>query len=524
MAQSDPLATHRHAPGRLRGLALNAWRALEHRFDAAFGSACNPLRQLGALGFLMFWLLAISGIYLYAAIDTSATGAWRSIDNLSREQWWLGGVLRSLHRYAADAFFIVMLAHLLREWLFGHERGFRRFSWLTGVPLLIFASVSAIGGFWLNWDQLGQFSAIATAEWLDWLPIFGSPFTRNFIRGAAVSDRLFSLFVFVHLGVPLLLVFGLWFHIQRISRAAVFPPRPLALGTVAALLALALARPVMSQAAADLAIVPTTLEYDWQLLAIHPLTYAISAGGVWMLLAGTLALLLALPFLPGRQTMEPVAVVSPAHCNGCRRCFDDCPYAAVTMIPHPIRRMGRELAQVDPVLCASCGICTGACPSSTPFRSLATLTTGIDMPQAPIDALRGRLRRTLAAMDTPHPIVVFGCDHGARVSSLATDDVATFSLLCIGALPPAFVEYALRDGAAAVMVSGCRAGGCEFRLGQRWTEQRLAGTREPHVRTSVPRERLVTIWADRGDEAALHAALDPLRRRVRASSAPIRHV
>ncbi|HMM71685.1 MAG TPA: hydrogenase iron-sulfur subunit, partial [Rhodocyclaceae bacterium] len=320
------------------------------------------------------------------------------------------------------------------------------------------------------------------------------------------------------------LVFGLWFHIQRISRAAVFPPRPLALGTLAALIALALARPVMSQAAADLAIVPTVLEYDWLLLAIHPLTYAISAGGVWMLLAGTLALLLALPFLPGRQTMEPVAVVSPAHCNGCRRCFDDCPYAAVTMIPHPIRRMGRELAQVDPVLCASCGICTGACPSSTPFRSLATLTTGIDMPQAPIDALRGRLRRTLAAMDTPHPIVVFGCDHGARVSSLATDDVATFSLLCIGALPPAFVEYALRDGAAAVMVSGCRAGGCEFRLGQRWTEQRLAGTREPHVRTSVPRERLVTIWADRGDEAALHAALDPLRRRVRASSAPIRHV
>lgn len=524
MAQSDPLATHRHAPGRLRGLALNAWRALEHRFDAAFGSACNPLRQLGALGFLMFWLLAISGIYLYAAIDTSATGAWRSIDNLSREQWWLGGVLRSLHRYAADAFFIVMLAHLLREWLFGHERGFRRFSWLTGIPLLIFASVSAIGGFWLNWDQLGQFSAIATAEWLDWLPIFGSPFTRNFIRGAAVSDRLFSLFVFVHLGVPLLLVFGLWFHIQRISRAAVFPPRPLALGTVAALLALALARPVMSQAAADLAIVPTTLEYDWLLLAIHPLTYAISAGGVWMLLSGTLALLLTLPFLPGRHTREPVAVVSPAHCNGCRRCFDDCPYAAVTMIPHPIRRMGRELAQVDPVLCASCGICTGACPSSTPFRSLATLTTGIDMPQAPIDALRGRLRRTLAAMDTPHPIIVFGCDHGARVSSLATDDVATFSLLCIGALPPAFVEYALRDGAAAVMVSGCRAGGCEFRLGQRWTEQRLAGTREPHVRASVPRERLVTIWADRGDEAALHAALDPLRMRVRASSAPLRHV
>ena len=96
------------------------------------------------------------------------------------------------------------------------------------MPLLAFGYISAIGGFWLNWDQLGQFSAIATAELFDSLPFFASPLTRNFLSDAAVSDRLFSLFVFVHLGVPLLLLFGLWFHIQRISRAEVFPPRALA--------------------------------------------------------------------------------------------------------------------------------------------------------------------------------------------------------------------------------------------------------------------------------------------------------
>ena len=215
------------------------------------GSALNPLRHLGALGFLCFWLLAASGIVLYAVLDTSVAGAYRSIAELSRQPWYLGGWLRSLHRYAADAFVVLMLAHLLREWLFGRYHGFRRFSWLTGVPLLLFAFVSAIGGFWLNWDRLGQFSAIATAEWLDALPFFASPLTRNFLGPASVGDRLFSLFVFIHVGVPLLLVFGLWFHIQRLSRAEVFPPRTLAAGVTLALLALALALPVADQGAAD---------------------------------------------------------------------------------------------------------------------------------------------------------------------------------------------------------------------------------------------------------------------------------
>jgi coenzyme F420-reducing hydrogenase delta subunit len=172
------------------------------------------------------------------------------------------------------------------------------------------------------------------------------------------------------------------------------------------------------------------------------------------------------------------------------------------------------MAQVNADLCASCGICVGACPSSTPFRSVAELVTGIDMPSAPIGGLRRRLREALAAPGGADRIVVFGCDRGAHVAALAAPDVATFSLMCIGMLPPSFVEYALRDGAAAVLVSGCREGGCEFRLGQRWTAARLAATREPHLRASVPARQLATVWADAGDEDALRAALGELRRRL----------
>ncbi len=500
---------------RLRQQGLAGWNHVERLFDAAFGSGLNPLRHLGALGFLCLWLLAVSGIYLYAVIDTSAEGAYRSIHGLARQPWYAGGWLRSLHRYAADAFVVLMALHLLREWLHGHYRGMRRFSWLTGVPLILFAFASAIGGFWLNWDQLGQFSAVATAEWLDALPLLATPLARNFLSVAAVSDRLFSLFVFVHLGVALLMVFGLWFHIQRLTRAAVFPPRPLGLASVALLCALAIAAPLVSHPPADAGTVPAVLALDWILLFLHPLMYATSAGTVWWGLGAALLLLLALPFLP-QPARAPVAVVDAANCNGCRRCFEDCPYAAITMVPHPNGKPGKELARVDADLCASCGICAGACPSSTPFRSATELVTGIDMPQLTIGTLRRRLQQGLGALRAERPIVVFGCDHGARVEPLAGGDVAAFSLICTGMLPPSFVDYALRDGAAGVLVSGCAAGACEFRLGQRWTAQRLQGQREPQLRALQQPERLAVAWVDAADAASLRAAVERLRQRLRA--------
>jgi len=502
-------------PTSLRQRGLSGWRAIERVFDAAFGPRNNPLRHLGAIGFLAFWWLAISGVILYIVLDTSVTGAYRSIEALEHVPLGMGRLLRGTHRYAADVLVVAMGLHLLREWLHGHERGFRRFAWLTGVPLIGFVFVSAIGGFWINWDQLGQFSAIATAEWLDALPLLATPLSRNFLAAGAVSDRLFSLFVFVHLGVPLLLLFGLWFHIQRITRAAVMPPRTLAVGLSLAMAALALIQPVSSHAPATLGQAPEVLRLDWILLFLHPLTYATSAGFVWAGVAGAALLLFALPFLP--QPARPaVAVVDPANCNGCQRCFADCPYAAVTMVPHPNQRIGRLLAVVNGDLCAGCGICAGACPSSTPFRSAAQLVTGIDMPQRPVGELRQRLQAGLAASRAARPLVVFGCDHGARCTPLEGDDVNAFSLLCAGQLPPSFVEYALRDGAAGVLVAACREGGCEFRLGERWTVERLNGLREPHLRASVAAERLELVFAGPGDEAALAKALERLRQRVRS--------
>jgi coenzyme F420-reducing hydrogenase delta subunit len=192
------------------------------------------------------------------------------------------------------------------------------------------------------------------------------------------------------------------------------------------------------------------------------------------------------------------------------------------MQPRTDGRSGGQIAVVDADLCAACGICAGACPSSTPFRSTVELVSGIDMPQLPVGQLRSRLKAQIARLKGEAKVVVFGCDQGADLRSLQSRDTAVVNLLCSGQLPPAFVEYALRSGADGVLVAACPEGGCEFRLGGRWIRERLLGLREPHLRRTVAPKEWRLVWAGPRDLETVRRELDGLRAqlRERASGRP----
>ena len=89
--------------------------------------------------------------------------------------------MRSVHRYASDAMVVTMLLHLTRYWAFDRMRGFRWFSWVTGIVLLWLVFAAGVNGYMLPWDKLAQFVTQASFEWFDWLPGFGGTLIRNFI-------------------------------------------------------------------------------------------------------------------------------------------------------------------------------------------------------------------------------------------------------------------------------------------------------------------------------------------------------
>jgi quinol-cytochrome oxidoreductase complex cytochrome b subunit/coenzyme F420-reducing hydrogenase delta subunit len=508
------MAAETRAPPRAAGARL--LERVEAAFDWPFGPRCNPLRHLGAVAFFLFWVILGSGIYLYVAFDGTATGAYRSIDALSRTP--VGVLARGLHRYASDALVLVVVLHLVREWVNGRFTGARWLPWLTGVALLWLVYASGIGGYWLAWDEVAQFSLTATAEWLDWLPLFGLPVVRNFLESGQMSDRFYSLLLFLHIGVPLFLLAGMWLHIQRVVRPDVNPRRALALGTLATLAALSFFNPALSQGPADVSATPLQLPFDWWLMFVHPLMYRTSPAATWGAVLGFTLLAAALPWLV-RRPRPSVARVSLANCNGCGRCFADCPFGAVVIEPRSDGKRARGEARVIPELCTACGICAGACPSSTPFRSVAELVTGIDMPELPLAALRAELERAVGGLRGAPRIVVFGCERAVDARRLARPDTGAVSLLCAAQLPPSFVEYALRSGADGVVVAGCARDGCYFRLGDTWTDERLAGSREPHLRASVPRERVRTAWTT--DAAQLARELDRFRAALASLPAPL---
>ncbi len=243
----------------------------EALFNRAFGDQLNPLYHLGSISFFLFWIVAGTGLYLFAFFDTSVSGAYRSVEALTHDQWYAGGILRSAHRYASDAMVVTMLVHMLRYFAFDRLRGFRWFSWVTGVALIWLVYIAGANGYMLPWDRLAQFVTVASFEWLDWMPGFGGALIRNFIYPSSVNDRLFSLLVFIHIGVPLLLLLLMWVHVQRVPKASLQPPRPIALGLVVSLLVLSLVQPALSQGgAARLDVAPTVLQFDWFLLAALP--------------------------------------------------------------------------------------------------------------------------------------------------------------------------------------------------------------------------------------------------------------
>ncbi|MBI1887324.1 MAG: cytochrome b N-terminal domain-containing protein [Nitrosomonadales bacterium] len=270
---------------------------LESALNRIFGTVLNPFYSLGAIAYLMFWIVVVSGFYIYIFYDTGVEDAFGSVEYITNEQWYLAGIMRSLHRYASDGMILFGVLHMVRNFVFDRYRNFRWFSWATGVALLWLIYIAGINGYWLVWDSLAQFLAVASAEWLDFLPVFSAPLARNFLESGSVSDRFFSLLSLVHIGVPLG-IFGLiWIHTQRVPEARTSPPRALSIGLVLAMIMLALIHPALSQGHSDLNSVPFVLNLDWFYLWTFPLLYSWGAGKLWALSGGFTAFVLLLPFL-----------------------------------------------------------------------------------------------------------------------------------------------------------------------------------------------------------------------------------
>lgn len=477
---------------RLEGM----WSRAEARLNRLTTSNFNPLYHLGTLSIFFLLVLTFTGIYLTIFYRPGAARAYESVAGISAS--WLGSLVRTLHRYAADGLMVTVLLHALKMLLADRVGGSRWLSWVSGWGLNVLLWSIGLMGYWLVWDQRAQ-----------WLTDYGvglvkGPSALTFASPEALSGAFafFVIILFLHVFLSILILVGVLLHVLRLSRVRLWAPRWLMVEVMVVLLALALVRPVSDALPADVTRIVGTVTLDWWFLGFLPLTAQWGSALFWGASALVLVLMFALPWLRRGLSVGP-AVMTEELCNGCALCFQECPYGAIEMRTRQDESRFKSVAVVNPALCTGCGLCVGTCAPA-----------GIELAGLPTALVLGQLRESLAAARTAgqSPVVVFACQRHTALGTLSglknpkplerqsgegtavptlgrlapvtvgswgggnphpPIPVVTCDLPCVGMANPDWMRESLNEGAQAVVILGCPTDDCTFREGPRWTASRL---------------------------------------------------
>jgi coenzyme F420-reducing hydrogenase delta subunit/ferredoxin len=476
-----------------RGLLLagGAYQWIEAWLDRLVSAPLNPLYHTGTIAVFSLAVALVTGVYLFLFYRVGTEEAHRSIEEIMAQPWGIGALMRSLHRYASDAAILAAALHGLKMFLNDRFWGPRWIGWVSGLTLLGLVWVTSATGYWLVWDMQAQVLSLTLAKLLDVLPVFGEPLVRTFLDDGRIQNFLFFLVLFIHITIPLLLGAAYWLHVMRLSRARFMPPRIVLAVTGAALVIASVLRPALSGPPADLGRLPGVIPIDWFYFFYFPLTRLDPRWGWALLIVGGLAALSVPWALRGRPPAR-ARVENPA-CTGCTRCWKDCPYEAIVMVPRKDGTRYKQVAVVNPAKCVGCGICVGACDSA-----------GILLGDEPVALLgqvvTGRLR-SAAAASGGGPVLVYTCRLMQRLAGRLAPDgslaelpgVTVMGLPCVGLLHPEMIVKSLDAGARGVFVAGCVPEDCPFREGSQWLAERLSGRRLPSLK-AAPEERVRVRW------------------------------
>ncbi|OGL00880.1 MAG: hypothetical protein A3E31_17925 [Candidatus Rokubacteria bacterium RIFCSPHIGHO2_12_FULL_73_22] len=472
-----------HAAG-----ALYQW--LEVALDRLVSAPLNPLYHTGTIAVFSLAVATVTGIYLFLFYRVGTAAAHASIEGIMAQPLGIGALMRSLHRYSSDAALLAAALHGGKMLLNDRFWGPRWIGWVTGLSLMALVWITGATGYWLVWDAQALVLSVTTARFLDVTPFFTEPIVQTFVRNDAIQKFLFFIVLFIHITIPLLIGAMYWLHVMRLARARFFPPRVVLWVTGAALIVASLLRPALSGPAADPAVLPGAVPVDWFYFPYFPLTRLDPRTG-WALVAGTGALVVSLPWLLRGRAL-PRATVETVACTGCTRCYKDCPYDAIIMVPRAEGGRYRTEAVVNPARCVGCGICVGACDSAgillggEPARVLTGAVT------SRIVAVRNAQAR--AGAGAARPVLVFACrlmPHlegrlGADGTLAGVPGATVVGLPCVGMLHPEMLEGALAAGADGVYVAGCVPEDCQAREGSALLAERLAGRRLPKLEHVAP--------------------------------------
>jgi len=167
----------------------------------------------GVLSMLVLVNQLLTGVWLTMSFDTSAEGAFASVEYIMRDVEY-GWLIRYMHSTGASAFFIVVYLHMFRAMLYGSYRKPRELVWLIGMAIYLVLMAEGFMGYVLPWGQMSYWGAQVIVSLFGAIPVVGDELVTwirgDFLISGITMNRFFSLHV---IALPLVLVMLVFLHI-----------------------------------------------------------------------------------------------------------------------------------------------------------------------------------------------------------------------------------------------------------------------------------------------------------------------
>jgi quinol-cytochrome oxidoreductase complex cytochrome b subunit len=175
---------------------------------------------LGAGGTAIFLMLVlvISGaleMFYYIPTTNEAALSIQTITYLVP----FGGLIRNIHFWSAQLLIIVSAVHLLRVVFTGAYIPPRRFNYLLGLALFVFAILLNFTGYVLRWDTGIQWALVVGTNLIKTVPFLGNSLYQILIGGIQPGSATLIRFYAWHIfGLTLLVAFLTGWHAFRVRR------------------------------------------------------------------------------------------------------------------------------------------------------------------------------------------------------------------------------------------------------------------------------------------------------------------
>ena len=173
---------------------------------------------VGSISFLLFVVLAVTGVLLMFYYHPAVPQAYRDMKDL-RFVVSNGVFLRNLHRLAAQLMVLAVFWHMFHVFYRGGYRPPHEFNWVVGVVLLLVTLFLSYTGYLLPWDQLAFWAITVGTNIVSAMPLIGRRVRFVSLGGNLVGENALLRFYVLHCVVlPLIAVILVAVHFWRVQK------------------------------------------------------------------------------------------------------------------------------------------------------------------------------------------------------------------------------------------------------------------------------------------------------------------